>query len=325
VESSEPTFVFACWVPKTPPYKKIPFNERAMLIEKEFLDRDVWDGLSRDEAERIGRSLADCLPDGWKLHTIEKFSQEDQDRFILTFQAPGLKDRWFNFVPGGEVQLGIGEEVLNSIPEAWLDAWQFTETEFGFPPLKQYLAERFTPQRRVYVEPMLMEQSTWGWRVGTNQMDTELDLFAEHLEKAGFRLPTADEWEWACSGGTSCLWRWGNDIPRKHLAFDYSRGEPGTGRNAFGLMIGGRASNTEWVSLHKEMTSRERGGKGTWELRGGDGGEAETGAYGDLCIWLTRSIRYRPLTFEQMGLPDTTARDDLGDARRVLSLSDYVG
>ncbi|MCS6866993.1 MAG: SUMF1/EgtB/PvdO family nonheme iron enzyme [Gemmataceae bacterium] len=97
---------------------------------------------------------------------------------------------------------------------------------------------------------------------------------------AGFRLPTSDEWEYACGGGATTLFRWGDHVPCNRYPTD-GGGEHGQ-PNAFGLFIAADPYQCELVA--------ERG-----VTRGGDGGVLICGGVGFFVSWLTLATAY----FEQ--------------------------
>ncbi len=114
-----------------------------------------------------------------------------------------------------------------------------------------------------------------------------------HIENGGFRLPTADEWEYFCGGGTSTLFRWGDHVPCDRYPSDVSPEEakwrlkwliadgdlapPPDGfrpdwdlhlrPNAFGLSIATSSRGPELV----QQPGRRRGGDGGASACGGEG------------------------------------------------------
>lgn len=125
------------------------------------------------------------------------------------------------------------------------------------------------------------------------------------LQQDGFRLPTSDEWEYACGAGSPCLFRWGNYVPGDILPTETSSkksawrpgwlrrlGKPPRPsldfgktwdlhrhRNAFGLAIAENPYNYEMVA-ENGMT------------RGGDGGTSICGGLGLFVSWLPLATAY---------------------------------
>jgi hypothetical protein len=123
----------------------------------------------------------------------------------------------------------------------------------------------------------------------------------------GFRLPSADEWEYACAGGSRTLFHWGDHVPCDWYPVDPpQRGwnrhrEP----NGFGLSI---ASNPYELELLSEPGVS----------RGGDGGCNVCGGVGFFMGWLPLASSWKD------GYPyDASEPLDLGNyfVRRVLELS----
>jgi len=126
------------------------------------------------------------------------------------------------------------------------------------------------------------------------------------IANQGFRLPSADEWEYACAGGTRTLFHWGDHVPcdryplgptlrgwNKHL-------EP----NGFGLSI---ARNPYELELLSEPGIS----------RGGDGGCNVCGGVGFFMGWLPLASSWKD------GYPyDASEPLNIGNffARRVLEL-----
>jgi hypothetical protein len=122
------------------------------------------------------------------------------------------------------------------------------------------------------------------------------------LARDGFRLPTSDEWEYACGAGTRTLFRWGDDCPCDRYPTDASW-DLHLRPNAFGLQI---AQNP----YHWEVVAE----KGT--CRGGDGGNAMCGGAGFFLGWLPLATSYLDPNAEFL------TEEGVGAfARRVLPLS----
>ncbi|WP_201390088.1 SUMF1/EgtB/PvdO family nonheme iron enzyme [Ktedonobacter sp. SOSP1-85] len=97
---------------------------------------------------------------------------------------------------------------------------------------------------------------------------------ASFLKREGFRLPTSDEWEYACSAGSRTLFYWGNGY--------FTTEEPSavpTSRNAFGLEIANDTYQWEYCSDPAMM-------------RGGDGGVTVCGWAGVLASSLPLASAY---------------------------------
>jgi hypothetical protein len=133
---------------------------------------------------------------------------------------------------------------------------------------------------------------------------THADLTAQ-MRATGFRFPTSDEWEYACGGGASTLFRWGDHVPCDRYPTDVSPAEANWRRqwvlsageleyppegftsdwdhhrqpNGFGLFI---ASNPYKCELVAE----------TGITRGGDGGCNICGGAGFFIGWLTLATAY---------------------------------
>jgi hypothetical protein len=98
------------------------------------------------------------------------------------------------------------------------------------------------------------------------------------LARAGCRLPSSDEWEYACGAGARSLFRWGDDCPLRRLPILEYDDEPDSAWNlherpkAFGLRFSGNP-------YHWEICA-EPG-----LMRGGDGGVAICGGEGPVAAW----------------------------------------
>lgn len=83
----------------------------------------------------------------------------------------------------------------------------------------------------------------------------------ELFQNQGFRLPTSDEWEYACASGSRALFYWGNGI------FDSSEPQQAhPSYNAFGLSIANDPFNWEFCAEPGIM----RGGDGGISYYGGE-------------------------------------------------------
>jgi formylglycine-generating enzyme required for sulfatase activity len=114
-------------------------------------------------------------------------------------------------------------------------------------------------------------------RVFINRHPTHAKVVAE-LAHSGFRLPSSDEWEYACGAGTRTLFRWGDDCPLRRLPMLDYEDEPDSTwdlhdrPNAFGLRFSGNPYDWEICDEPGLM-------------RGGDGGAAICGGEGTVAAW----------------------------------------
>ncbi|SEW53731.1 SUMF1/EgtB/PvdO family nonheme iron enzyme [Chitinophaga arvensicola] len=120
------------------------------------------------------------------------------------------------------------------------------------------------------------------------------DELVADVANNGFRLPTEDEWEYLCGGGSRTIFPWGNEIdPTKkyrHFAADHHPDEPFflDTFNHFGIVI---ANNP----YHYEITMDSE-----WFLKAGDGGCNICGGSGLELGYLSAGTYYRdPYIFDE--------------------------
>jgi len=94
-----------------------------------------------------------------------------------------------------------------------------------------------------------------------------------------FRLPTTEEWEYACGAASPTLFRWGDHVPCDSYPIDSKSWDLHLRPNAFGVLI---ASNP----YHGELVTEP----GIW--RGGDGGCTICSDAGFFLGWLTLATAY---------------------------------
>jgi len=250
-----------------------------------------WDVLTPAQCEEVARDMARRLPPPFVFAGIETHTLGTQRHRITFFDWNG---RPFALIPGGRAVLGYDRQHPFIPTAAQLESWEWTCAEYaGYvqwaTSLDAYLDEHLTPLRTVILAPFLMEVSASivgrvPWFNGryrllpVRQPEVVVQAAAD-----GFRLPTPDEWEYACAGGSRTLFRWGNDCPVDHYPHnddeEYAwalHRRP----NAFGLHIAS-------YPYHWEFTTEP------WEMRGGDGGHAICGGEGGLVVWTTLASAYR--------------------------------
>ncbi|GAB3906674.1 hypothetical protein GCM10029964_103740 [Kibdelosporangium lantanae] len=183
-------------------------------------------------------------------------------------------DRLFSLVPGGEVTVGYTGADFRPTPEQ-AESYAESAEEYGLPSIQEHVDAMTSPRRRVRVPTLL---------VAVDAVDpmrdrrTDYASEVEALAAEGMRLPTPDEWEWACGGGADTLFRWGDDCPSDRYPLDGPG--PHDAANRFGLRIG-------QDPYHDERTSDPG------VICGGDGGGMVCGGAGYFLGWLTLATSFR--------------------------------
>ncbi|GAA1070088.1 hypothetical protein [Kitasatospora arboriphila] len=231
----------------------------------------AWRGGTDEWQGRVLRTAAERLAaDGWAV-------APDGTATVV------LHGREFALVPGGEAQLGFDAAAFEATPE---QAASYAEScrGFGFPAdLRTHLAAVLSPVRTVRLPALL---------VGVEAVDAGEVDFEEH----GWRLPTPDEWEYACGAGAPTLFRWGATHPDTDDPFSAPDG-PQHRPNAFGLHIARDPYRPEVTADPGVMC-------------GGDGGSATCGGYGSFLAWLPLATAYRDPELAEL-LDDGGWCDDL--------------
>ncbi len=235
-------------------------------MERQFLQLSIWDQLNAKEAEVIAQTLAPLLPPPWKFQRIEQHACGDQKRQVAFFTWKRVR---FALIPGGKVTLGYDRRKPFMPSQEQRESWSDTQEEYGLK-LKDFLKDCLTPLRTAVFEPFLLEVTA------RQAPPTEMT--------DGFRLPTFDEWEYACSGGARTLFRWGNDCPTDCYPIE-SRWKGHRQPNAFGLRIASNPYDSEYCV--QQERNKER-----LVVRGGDGGSAICGGIGYFYGWIPLASAY---------------------------------
>jgi hypothetical protein len=251
-----------------------------------LFDLKRWDSLEPDERQNIVQEVSRHLPPSFRFRRMATCELGEQKHTVAFYDWKGAS---FALIPGGRFTLGYDRKKPFQPTEAQRKEWQHTEEEYGVS-LEKYLDNYMTPLRKVTILPFLLE--VCAEPVGRTPISVFPVAFEEKwlsyrkvqeaVAQEGFRLPTSDEWEYACAAGSRTLFRWGDDCPVNH----YPAGERKKHRfnlqrrpNAFGLQIASDPYDWEvcaWPDF----------------LRGGDGGGIICCGAGFLAGWLTLASAY---------------------------------
>lgn len=280
-----------------------------------------WDALPVATCEAIARTLACWLPDPWRFTQVRFHAMGSQRRYVAFFDWRGDE---FALLPGGQVTLGYDRgrpPILTSEQEQ--DYRDHSQGVAGFPDFSAHLDDCMTPLRVVTISPFLLEVkardfsgnevtpvvvplahgSVTLYRERTVRRRTYRQALEEACE-GGFRLPTSDEWEYACGAGSRTFWRWGEECP----PIDGRPWDLHLKPNAFGLYVAQDSYEDEWCTTPDVF-------------RGGDGGGSVCGAEGGVVTWVTLATAYTNLPFGTADGKDFLDDVFLGHCRRALSLA----
>jgi Sulfatase-modifying factor enzyme 1 len=268
----------------------------------------LWDNADATVlADRVAL-LAERLPSGWSFQELSTHALGGQSHTIAFFSWEGIP---FALIPGSMTTLGYDRDQR-------LRPDQFILHEPAYPPdmphydiylehlredeqflsqfadLDSYLAAGnigkpysrhfLTSLRTVHIAPFLLEvRSQDSYCTAATPHQT----IQANIAKAGFRLPTSNEWEYACAAGTRSLFRWGNTCPNDRYpeakyAGDYDDLSPWNEHeqpNAFGLSF--PANPYDWEVCAEYNI-----------LRGGDGGSSICGGEEWFAAWLGLASAY---------------------------------
>lgn len=236
------------------------------------LELQTWDTLGVETQEVAAKAVAALLADeGFEFNGLETCDLGEIRRSVAYF-SKGARE--LALIPGGTASLGGKREEALELLEA--DPWVLDWLEGMGGRVESLLT--LTPPRVVELAPFLIERQGWAWN-SDEASEAEIDRMEENLRAFGvdgLRLPSGDEWEHACGGGSRGLFRWGSEIgscPYEGEDFDLHKAP-----NAFGLRL-------PWNTYTCELCSDA-------SVRGGDGGSAICGAEPRAMAWLALATSF---------------------------------
>jgi hypothetical protein len=254
-----------------------------MQLDRNALTLQAWDEATDARRRDIAGEIAAQV--GGQLVDLEVDAQGNQVHRVAVLDVRGAH---MVLVPGGTITLG----------------WDPSRGAVA-DDLAHYLA----PTRRVTIAPFLLEVAPFSISAWVDDLDeSDDDLLAgvaARVAATGFRLPTDDEWEHAARGGTSTLFRWGDQWPD---GIPYARETHFTAHHvpsAFGVRLLDDPYQVEVVS-------------DPLGFRGGDGGSFVCGGSPPPAPWVTFASAFRwPKDLWSDVVPESL---ECGWVRRALSI-----
>ncbi len=272
------------------------------VLDPRLPDLATWDGLDAGACETVARDVARGLPPGWSFSGLRHRSHGDQSRHVAFFDYRGSE---FTLLPGDLATLGYDRDRPPRVDDE--DFRDYAEVmgldpEAAWSALLEHFDQNMTPLRTVRIAPFLAEthprdfsgaQTDRGW-------DSDFALTLRQafgvIRREGFRLPTVDEWEYACGAGSRTFWQWGHGPPTA-----------AAGPNAFGLRIAESSYECEWC-VEPDTD------------RGGDGGGSCCGGEPNIVILCTIATSYKGTNLREVEGENFLDGTMTGPARRILSV-----
>lgn len=213
-------------------------------LHPELQDLQTWDRIETRERLAVAQAVARQLPRSFHFLHLQAHSLGTQNHEVAFFEYKGAR---FALLPGGRVELGY--DFQRSTPGTLARASIREQQAQGVEPLNdqmQYLERHLSKIRVVDMAPMLYEVEARPFELLTDDIQTAWQLSGKPSKSlvAGFRLPSPDEWEYACASGSRTLFRWGNDWPgcRPQDAMHWDLHQC---PNSFGLLMNTSLTNLE--------------------------------------------------------------------------------
>lgn len=236
----------------------------------------AWLGLSDEAAGRTAAAIARSVEA--RLIGVRGHAYAGRSGRVAFFDRDGIH---YALVPGGTVQLGHDPDRF--VPDdRQLADFATAAAEYDLTgPLHHFTATVTSAPREVTLPARLVavRSAEAGALLEGDDGDEEYGhaWLVAGLARRGLRLPTPDEWEYACGAGASTLFRWGDDYPDEEPYGEVPLIEE---PNLFGLVIGDDPYRAEFTTQPAVLC-------------GGDGGAALCGGYGPFLAWLTLATAYR--------------------------------
>jgi hypothetical protein len=244
----------------------------------------TWDQLSAAEQDNVASQVATRLGSSWRLVGLEMHEIGMEQHRVAFFSYGNER---FALIPGATVVLGYDRTHPLVPSPAQRQSWNETQENYGAPPLEEFLDRWLTPLRQVTIPAFLLETHARVYDISpVTQEDGRTtkhmkpftrDEAIAALVGADFRLPTSDEWEYACAPGVRTLFRWGDETPELDMPLPNDPAplwDTHLRPNAFGLTIAADPYDWEYCAEPDIM-------------RGGDGGTALHAGVGTFGEWLT--------------------------------------
>jgi len=249
-----------------------------------------WMTLADADRAEVAIAVSKLLPGQFEFVGIRRSALAGQESSPAIFKHD---DSEFVLVPGHTAELGYSWVRPFTLTLEENESWQETAEEYEIGlTFDEYLEETLTQPRTVTIPAFVLE--THATDLGKRPLPRRLGAFElaptrhsdanDRLQAQGFRLPTSDEWEYACGGGSRTLFRWGDHCPSGRCPTDETDWQLHCQPNAFGLHIAQNPYDWEFVAEPGIM-------------RGGDGGATICGGMGYLVSWLTLATAHA-LLFE---------------------------
>lgn len=289
------------------------------------LTQSLWNEMDKASKVSYAEDLVSKMTRP-KFDFVKIFEHEFVDRkeelALFEYQGKG-----FILVPANEAEIGFDIDSFLPTKEQQ-DCFDSVKEEFAKPYTLPGLLEFYlTPPRKIKTKTMLVEGIPVAAERGPVDLDDPevLALIAkgenlegvkegelaihfyaaddydvwrrrkishqevvESLAAQGFRLPTSDEWEYLCAGGTTSLFRWGNEHPMDKYPTDTYKS---MGKSRLPKVLPEVEFMEHWelncffLSIAQDTYECEIVAE-PGIIRGGDGGGAVCGGYGYFLGWL---------------------------------------